>query len=67
MSKTIKLEDRVYDRLTGLLLPKQSYSQTVERVLDLFSKVSEFQSFIEGQIAFKNHQKGILERQTTPQ
>ena len=67
MSKTIKLEDRVYDRLTTLLLPKQSYSQTVERVLDLFDKMGELRSVLEGAVAFKNHQKVQLEKQTTSQ
>jgi len=67
VSKTIKLEDRVYDRLTGLLLPKQSYSQTVERVLDLFDKMVELRSVLEGAVAFKNHQREVLEKQPATQ
>ncbi len=58
MSKTIKLDESVYDRLTGLMGPKESYSQVVERILILFDKVGELRDVLEGKIRFEEFKHG---------
>jgi predicted CopG family antitoxin len=63
MSKTIKLEDKVYIALTGLMGPKETYSQVVERILVLFGKMGELHDVLEGATAFRQGQKEILEQQ----
>ena len=39
MSKTIKVSELCYERLTRLLRPKESYSQVVIRLLDIHDLV----------------------------
>ena len=53
MSKTIKLEDSVYNQLTELMRPKETYSQVVERILTLFGKMGELRDVLEGAVAFR--------------
>jgi predicted CopG family antitoxin len=63
VSKTIKLEDKVYDKLTGLMGPKETYSQVVERILKLFDKMGDLKDILEGAIAFRKGQQERLEQQ----
>jgi len=63
MSKTIKLEDKVYNKLTGLMRPKETYSQVVERILMMFDKLGELKDVLEGVVAFKKGQLERLEQQ----
>lgn len=63
MSKTIKLEDKVYDKLTDLMGPKETYSQVVERILFLFDKMGELQNVLEGAIAFRAGERERAEKQ----
>ena len=67
MSKTIKLEDKVYNDLTDLMAPKETYSQVVERILFLFDKMGELRNILEGAVAFRKGQQERLDRQATPQ
>ena len=62
MSKTIKLEDAVYEKLTGLMWPKETYSQVVERILVLFDKMGDLRDILEGAIAFRKGQQERLEK-----
>jgi len=39
MSKTIKLEDQVYDRLEQLREKRETFSQVVERLLETYFKL----------------------------
>ena len=64
MSKTIKLEDAVYNKLTGLMRPKETYSQVVERVLMMFDKLGELRDVLEGAAVFRQGQLERLEKQT---
>ncbi len=47
MVKVIKLHEPVYDRVTALMLPKETYSDTVERILDLFDKLGELRKVLQ--------------------
>ena len=49
MSKTIKLEDEVYDRLENFRDKRETYSQAVERLLELPTRIKELGSILEGQ------------------
>jgi len=57
MSKTIKLENAVYDRLTGLMWPKESYSKVIERMLDTFDKLGPLKDVLEGAVAYRQGQQ----------
>ena len=46
MSKTIKLEDQVYDRLEQLREKRETFSQVVARLLYLIYKVQDLAPFI---------------------
>ncbi|MBU2685779.1 MAG: hypothetical protein KKF27_21270, partial [Gammaproteobacteria bacterium] len=61
VSKTVKLEDKVYNKLMTLMHPKETYSQVVERILILFDKMGELRDVLEGQIAFREHQRSTPE------
>jgi predicted CopG family antitoxin len=63
MSKTIKLDDPIYGKLTALMQPKETYSQVVERILTLFDKMGELRDVLEGAVAFQNHKREVLEQQ----
>lgn len=41
MSKTIKLENKTYHRLEEVREKRETFSQAVERLLDLFAKMSD--------------------------
>ena len=63
MSKTIKLDDTVYNKLTGLMRPKETYSQVVERILLMFDKLGELKNVLEGAIEYRKGQMERLEQQ----
>ncbi len=42
MSKTIKVDDHVYTRLTTLQRPRETYSQTVDRLINVSDNVTRF-------------------------
>ncbi len=41
MPKTIKVEDRVYDKLVSLLEPRETFSQVVERLLRVYATIKD--------------------------
>jgi len=59
MSKTIKIDDAVYDQLTNLMRPKETYSQVVVRILLMFDKLGQLRDVLEGAIEYR---KGQAER-----
>ena len=63
MSKTIKLDDKIYDKLTGLMGPKETYSQVVERLLVFVDRQLEVLNALEGAAMFRQGQKERLEQQ----
>lgn len=65
MSKTIKLEDAVYARLEGFRGKRETFSESVDRLLTMLEKVGELRDVLEGQIAYRNRQKEKLEQQAS--
>lgn len=57
MSKTIKLEDQVYHRLDNLRGKRVTFSQVVERLLELPPRINELASILEGQANYRERQK----------
>ena len=39
--KTVRVEEKVYNRLAQHMLPRESFSETIERLLDLLEKVGK--------------------------
>ena len=62
MSKTIKLEDQVYSTLDEFRDKHETYSQAVERLLALLSKVGELRSILEGQVNYAQFKATELEK-----
>ena len=61
MSKTIKLDQSVYDDLTTLLQPKETYSECVGRLLDFLRTMGQVRDVLEGVTAFRRGQTERLE------
>lgn len=62
MSKTIKLEDAVYDKLTRLMGAKETYSQVVGKVLMMFDKLGALRDVLEGAIEYRKGQTERLDK-----
>jgi len=62
MSKSIKLSEPVYEKLREFQGKRESFSEAVGRLLTMLEKVGELRDVLEGQIAFRNHQKERLEK-----
>lgn len=62
MSKTIKLEDSVYYRLEGFRGKRETFSQAVDRLLEMLSKVGELRDVLEGAVAFEKGRQARLEK-----
>jgi predicted CopG family antitoxin len=62
MSKTIKLEDSVYLRLEGFRGKRETFSQAVDRLLKMLSKVGELRDVLEGAVAFEKGRQERLEK-----
>lgn len=62
MSKNIQLQDEVYTRLESFRGKRETFSEAVDRLLTMLSKVGELRDMLEGQIAFANHRKELLEK-----
>lgn len=41
MSKTIKVEDKVYERLDRMIIHRETFSHVIERLLKVWDKMSE--------------------------
>ena len=57
MSKTIKLDESVYDKLTNLKWGNDSYSKVIERILDAFDKLGPLKDVLEGAVAYRQGQQ----------
>ncbi len=57
MSKTIKVDQHIYDALTALMWPKETYSKVIERVLSTYGKLGELRDVLEGSIAYRAGQQ----------
>lgn len=53
MSKTIKLEDQVYDQLEELRVKHETFSQAVERLLELPRRIAQLGYIIEGGMKYQ--------------
>lgn len=58
MSKTIKLEDKVYDELEIFRDKRETFSEAVEGLLAARLKVLELFSILEGQLKYREWQLG---------
>ena len=47
MTKCIKLQQPVYDQVTKLMEPKESYSQTIGRLVDMYVKLGSLRTVLE--------------------
>jgi predicted CopG family antitoxin len=47
MVKCIKLQEPIYDRVTTLMAPKESYSDTIKRLLDMYEKLGDLCTVLE--------------------
>ena len=63
MSKTVKLEDAVYNRLDTFQQKHETKSQAISRLLDMLEKVGELRSILEGQVNFREWQKEQLQQE----
>lgn len=57
MSKTIKLEDEIYQRLERWRGKRETFSEAVARLLNIQDAVGGLQDILEGQIAFREGQR----------
>lgn len=39
MSKIVKLQENVYDQVTELMRPKETYSEVIERLLEVYETI----------------------------
>ena len=65
MSHTIKLEDHVYESLQNFQDKRETFSQTVERLLALPGELNNVLSILEGQAKFEEFKRGKPEKITT--
>ena len=65
MSHTIKLEDHVYEKLQKFQDKRETYSQTVERLLAIPGELEDVLSILEGQAKFEEW-KRERSQQLTP-
>lgn len=57
MSKSVKLELSVYDRLEKFRGKKETFSAAVDRLLTLMEKMGELRNVIEGGINLRKQQE----------
>ena len=62
MSKTIKLEDSVYTRLETFRNKRETFSASVDRLLDTSKRVGELLSQIEGSLKYAERQSEQLKQ-----
>ena len=66
MSHTIKLEDQVYDQLEVFRNKRETFSEAVERLLQVPGRLREIASILEGQVRFREWQSEQLEKTASP-
>jgi predicted CopG family antitoxin len=67
MSKQLKIDDRVYDKLDKLRGRGETFSMAIDELLDARLKVFELISVLEGQLKFREWQREQLEKITSAQ
>lgn len=67
MPRNIQLSDEVYAKLEEFRGKRETFSEAVERLLNLLSKVSELREILEGQLAFRKHKLERLEQEEAAQ
>lgn len=58
MSKPIKVEDRIYQELDKLRVGRQTFSDAVGYLIDIYKQVLELTSVLEGQLKYLRWRKG---------
>jgi predicted CopG family antitoxin len=66
MSKTIKLDDAVYDRLDAFQAKHETKSQAVDRLLTVLEKAGDMIDILEGRVSFEKGKRERLEQQAPP-
>jgi len=62
MSKAIKVEDHVYNSLNQLRVGRQTFSDVIEDLLKSRLHILEAMDALEGQLKFREWQRGELEK-----
>lgn len=62
MSKTIKLEEQVYSKLEEFRDKRETFSEAVERLLELPQGIFNLVNVLEGSIAFSEKQRDQLKK-----
>lgn len=61
MSKSIKVSERNYNRIVGLLRPREAMDDVITRAFDTQEKARELLDTIEGSIKFREGQRARIE------
>ena len=67
MSKTIKVEDEVYNRLDEIRDFKETYSQVVEKLLAARERFCQTIDILESDVKYRNWQREQREKQEAAQ
>lgn len=57
MTKTIKLKDEVYTKLETFRGKRETFSESIDRLLTMLDKVGELRNILEGQLNFEKHKQ----------
>jgi len=58
LNKTIKVEDQVYDKLEQIRGKRETFSEVVGRLLDIYDKLGMISTLVEGQGAYQEWKHG---------
>jgi len=61
MSKTVKLDDATYDKLERFRGKRETFSEAVERLLNIRDALGKLEDILEGQVRFREEQREKLE------
>ena len=62
MSKSVKMDEAVYNCLTEMMWPKETYSEVIGRLLLLQDKVDELINVMETRIATERRKSEALQK-----
>lgn len=65
MSRTIKVDNQVYEQLEQLRRKRETFSQAVDRLLKVYETLSQAVGIMEGQVSFIDWQREQLEKMST--
>jgi len=66
MSRVIKVEDQVYDRLDQLRDKRETFSDVIKELLDARERILELISVLEGQLKFEEWKREQLQKIQVP-